>query len=173
MHLFTLIALAAPMAGDGEPADGPVASPTAPVVLDLAFRPAADGLLSVAADGVLRLHTGEDASVADEVRLHDGAIRDLAVSAAGPRAATAGADGRIRVVDTNTLEALVDIEREALAVGFSSDGRVLRAVTPKGALLALDPSTGELRGAKPCPDSREVTGAWIFGDLIVQAYADG
>ena len=105
--------------------------------------------------------------------MHRGKVRALAISTDGRLAATAGADGRIRVVDLATKKPVADAAHDVVTVGFSADGKTLRAVTAQGELLALDPKNGALRTKLPCPDRRRTSGAFIFGDLIVQAYEDG
>lgn len=170
MNSILSLALAtAASLGPDDPASRPAAAP----VTDVAFLDSGDALVAVTGDGRLQLRSGPGASVARFVSLHDGSVRALALSPGRDRAATAGEDGRVRVVDLATLEPVVDVAHSVLALGYSTDGQTLRAVTTEGELLALDPATGAVRDRHPYPDVRDLMGAWIFGDLVVHAYADG
>jgi len=173
MSTLTLFTILAAFTNAPSQPSSDVAGPPASLVTNLAFIGAGRELLSTTTDGHLRIHSLPDGAVTTSIRVHSGAIRDLAVSVNEARVATAGADGRIRIVDLKTHKPLVDVAHDVVAVGFSADDRTLRAVTAKGHLLALDPETGAVRERKPCPDPRPVTGAWIFHDLVVQSYADG
>ncbi len=165
-------------------------------VLPVAFFPGAERLLVGGRDGHARIVTLPDGAIvepASPMRAvpHEGAITAVAVTEAGDRWFTAGADGEIRLWETESdqlLQSIVSDGATFLAsindLAVSADGERLVSASSDRSLGVWDARTGmpslTLRGHRNqvvrmaiAPDGRRVvSGSWD-GDVRVWDLATG
>jgi WD40 repeat protein len=104
------------------------------------------------ADGMLRFHKADDASVIQAVAAAKGEIYGLAVSADGSRIATVGTDRALRVWNTTTRKLdweATDLQVFARGVAFSPDGKKLYSGGSNAGVTVWDTSTHARIGLLP------------------------
>ena len=118
----------------------------ADVVVDLAFSPSGEILVSGSRDGELRFWDVKTGETLNTVAAHDKQVKKVAFSPSGKTVVSASSDRTLRFWDVKTGEHLKTIspEKNIFSIAFSPDGQTI-ASSHLGEIHLWNVETGEIR----------------------------